>query len=388
MRSLTQRASLSALAAFIAAVGLGPSPAFAVGKVIAFGDSITDGRGDEEMRGGYPPRLQEYLRANGSPDAVVVSAGVRGETTPEGADRIDGVLKQGGEFIVIMEGTNDIFTGVSTETTVDNLKEMVSKARGAGIKPVLATIPPFWFRASVNRGNVFTIDLKNRLYEEAVNSKISLAQVFDAFWRNPDRNLDLYDDRFIDRIGHPNAAGHSLIAQVVGDHLADNDTAPPVVGGTVPEDGSDEVSPSSRINIRLYDFGTGVAVASSFILINGQQVQTFRSESGIRTEVAHNPATPLSGVVNVEVITEDRAASPNASQPFATRFTIAGTNLIRGDIDGNGRVDGQDLARLAFSFGLDSSHPDYRISADIDNNGLVDGEDLAILANNFGRSAS
>ncbi len=359
-------------------------PAHAIGRVVAFGDSITDGRGDEEGLGGYPPRLQKHLRDNGHPDAVVVASGVRGETTPEGLSRIGSAIGSA-EIVVILEGANDIFQGISVETSAKNVLKMASLVRSKNAKPVISTLTPFWFRASVNRGNALTIEHSNVLREGAFAAGDDLADVFDAYWRTPDRNFDLYDDRFVDRLGHPNAAGHSLIAQVIGDQLADIDSAPPVVGTTIPRDGASKVVPGKKLNIKLYDFGTGVDAAESTILVNGEPVQTFRSDKKTRVELGHTPATPWTGVIKVEVITQDLASPANSIERFATLFSIDGTSFFRGDINFDGRVDGHDLAQLSFSFGTTSADTDYRLEADINSDGSVDGEDLAILANNFGQ---
>ncbi len=57
---------------------------------------------------------------------------------------------------------------------------------------------------------------------------------------------------------------------------------------------------------------------------------------------------------------------------------------LRGDVDGTGRVNGVDLARLAGAFGIDRTHPRYDPACDLDRNGAIDGSDLAILAAEFG----
>ena len=53
------------------------------------------------------------------------------------------------------------------------------------------------------------------------------------------------------------------------------------------------------------------------------------------------------------------------------------------DVDGSGRVDGFDLARLARAFGTTFSDPNFDPSVDLDGDGDVDGIDLANLANSF-----
>jgi len=60
--------------------------------------------------------------------------------------------------------------------------------------------------------------------------------------------------------------------------------------------------------------------------------------------------------------------------------------MIVGDVDSSGRVDGQDLQQLAWSFGSEDGGERYQEATDIDRNGTIDGGDLALLASNFGNS--
>ena len=366
------------------ATALAAAPAGAIDKVLAFGDSVTFGRGDPEGKG-YPPRLQSFLRQNGHPDATVVKSAERGETSAQGLNRMESSFPADTEIALLMEGTNDIFQGISVETTTANMLKMASLAERKGAAPVMLTIPPFWFRASINADNATTIVYVNRLREEALKKKYDLVDVFDAYWTNPDRNFDLYDTRFVDNIGHPNVPGYELIAQIIGEQLIDVDNVPPAIGLTTPADGSSGIKGKAKLNIKLWDFGSGVDAASSTILVDGEEVKTFRSDSGTRVEVAHSPEVAWSGGVRVEVMTQDLASPANQVVRFATLFTVAGTSFFRGDLDSDGRVNGRDLALMAFSFGSSSGDSDFRSRADLDNNGKVNGDDLAILANNFGK---
>jgi len=96
--------------------------------LLAFGDSITEGYGDTSSQGGgYPTRLERWLRQRGY-DAFVENYGVGGETTSSGLSRIDSVLADGGDFLLLMEGTNDISQRVGIESIRFNLDEMASRA--------------------------------------------------------------------------------------------------------------------------------------------------------------------------------------------------------------------------------------------------------------------
>ncbi|HHO48747.1 MAG TPA: SGNH/GDSL hydrolase family protein [Desulfobacteraceae bacterium] len=120
-------------------------------NIIAFGDSLTQGCNPIPvtcgMRGGYgyPNELQLLLEADGL-NLPVYNYGRRGETTDDGANRIDEVLddvcnREAG-YILILEGTNDLGFLSSFETIRFNLEVMIDKARARGLVPFLATITP------------------------------------------------------------------------------------------------------------------------------------------------------------------------------------------------------------------------------------------------------
>src|SRR5438132_10653472 len=76
-------------------------------KIVAFGDSLTAGFGLAEKES-YPYLLQQKLKSDGY-DYEVVNAGVSGETSLGGLERIDWVLEQENAKILILElGANDM----------------------------------------------------------------------------------------------------------------------------------------------------------------------------------------------------------------------------------------------------------------------------------------
>lgn len=114
--------------------------------IIAFGDSITYGRGSSSNgpRTGYPAILQAILNYNFAPDRFhLINEGKGGEETWMGLARIDSVLDSyRADGILIMEGTNDMFFQISFNTVQENLKQMAFRARARGVFPVLATLIP------------------------------------------------------------------------------------------------------------------------------------------------------------------------------------------------------------------------------------------------------
>ena len=86
--------------------------------------------------------------------AEVENYGWPGETTPEGLARIDDVLDNGGDVLLLMEGTNDINNEISRETTIFNLAAIADRAEERDVEVVHATIIPRLPSANRDKTNV------------------------------------------------------------------------------------------------------------------------------------------------------------------------------------------------------------------------------------------
>ena len=359
---------------------------------VAFGDSITEGEGDDESRPeeelGYPPRLQSLLRDNGQPEAVVVNRGVGGENTAEGMSRINEVLdEEDGDVLLLMEGTNDITNRLSRETTTFNLGEMARRAENRGYQVVHATLIPRIPAANVDSENVLNQNLNQEIRDLAGRSGRRLVDNFYVFGALPDVFATHYWTNPIDRVGHPNATGYDEMADAFLDVLTGTDSVPPVPGLISPEHGAVRVPAGSEVRIDLWDFGAGVDVANTSLTVDGDEVEAQITGAGDRAQIFFTSAEPLSGVVTVGLSTRDLATPANAFEGDVARFVIAGTTFLPGDIDLSGRVDGADLVEFGRAFGAVQGTGRYNARADLDEDGDVDGEDLAMLAANFGRSS-
>lgn len=105
-------------------------------KIIAFGDSLTAGFGLAEKES-YPFLLQEKLKADGY-NYEVVNAGVSGETSLGGLERIDWVLEQENVKILILElGANDLLRGLPVPKMKENLATMIKKAQAKNVEVLL-----------------------------------------------------------------------------------------------------------------------------------------------------------------------------------------------------------------------------------------------------------
>ncbi len=377
-------ALLFALSWFLALV---PS-AGAQTQYIAFGDSITNGVGDdrEEPDRGYPWRLENLLRAAGE-NATVLNRGIGGENTIEGLARIDDVLDEGGDFFLLMEGTNDITNELSTPTTIFNLEEMADRAFSSGFTVVHATLIPRIPRARVDRDNILNQDLNERIRDLAGDSSRFLVDNFEVLTTEPDRYRRLYQDVPTDPVGHPNPAGYDLMAGTFFDVLQGNDTVPPVTGILTPRHRAENVSPGTQIRIELWDFGSGVDISTIVLRVNGETVTPAISGGGSHAVITFTPPQALSGVVYVELAAADLATPPNTRDRLTMRFSVQGTSFLTGDINRDGEVDGADLVILSTAFGSRPNERRFRADADLDSNRVVNGEDLALLAQNFGQSS-
>ncbi len=113
-------------------LALGKEPA--AGRVVFYGDSITDAWGRGEGHGSFFP---------GKP---YVNRGISGQTTPQMVVRFrQDVINLHPAAVVILAGTNDIAGNTGPETLEqieDNFKSMADLAKANGIRIIVASILP------------------------------------------------------------------------------------------------------------------------------------------------------------------------------------------------------------------------------------------------------
>jgi acyl-CoA thioesterase I len=110
--------------------------------IVAFGDSLTAGYGTDAGNS-YPDFLEKDLNAKGF-HYHVINAGVSGNTTKDGLDRLDDVLALKPVVVIVAFGGNDGLRGLPIDSTRKNLDQIVSTLQRAGTKVVLGgiTLPP------------------------------------------------------------------------------------------------------------------------------------------------------------------------------------------------------------------------------------------------------
>jgi len=374
-----RRAALAAALALLASSGADAQSA----RFVAFGDSVTEGLGDETGQGGYPSRLEALLNGEGTP-AVVENEGLAGETTAEGLSRLSDISGGGpSDTLILMEGTNDISAQISPETIAANLDAMVRKARNKGFgRVVLATVVPRLPGVPAPSTIRETEYLGWYVRQTAYDLAAPLADPFEAFSQRPGDLADIYSDSF-----HPNGEGYDLLAATIADVVQGRDLVGPVPAFLIPVDGADDVEPDVQLQIVLFDLGSGIDRSATTMLIDGDPVPANVNGDGQRLRLRYRPMAGLSGRVRLGVRSRDLATPPNEIDRTVSDFVVLGSEFLTGDIDRSGRVDGADLVRLALAFGSHRGQARFDAAADLDDDNQVDGNDLALLAANFGKSS-
>ena len=184
-------------------------PAVAAGRVVFYGDSITDAW---ELNGG-----------SFFPGKPYVNRGISGQTTPQMLVRFrQDVVELHPEAVVILAGTNDIAgnTGPSTQGMIeDNFKSMTEIAKANGIRVILASVLPaaqYPWRPEVADVPAKIEALNAWLKEYCAREKLTYLDYWTAM-AGPDGGMK----PGISKDGvHPNAAGYAIMEPLAEAALA------------------------------------------------------------------------------------------------------------------------------------------------------------------------
>lgn len=103
-------------------------------RILAFGDSLTDGTGGAGQS--YPRDLARLIRRE------VINAGLPGQTTADGLRRLPQVLRrERPDLLILCLGINDFLQGVPRHQMRANLLAMLETARLAAVPVLLLAIP-------------------------------------------------------------------------------------------------------------------------------------------------------------------------------------------------------------------------------------------------------
>lgn len=193
-KAVTARAFVAFLALFMTLSG----PAAAKDRtILALGDSLTAGYG-LAAQDGFASRLEAALRAQGA--AVrVINAGVSGDTSAGGLSRLDWLMSEKPDLVIVELGANDGLRGLDPADTRRNLDAILTRTKKGAARVLLAGMlaPP-------NLGREY-VDAFNEIFPQlAKQHKVPLYPFFlEGVAARPDLNLS-------DGL-HPNEKGVKVI---------------------------------------------------------------------------------------------------------------------------------------------------------------------------------
>jgi acyl-CoA thioesterase-1 len=114
--------------------------------IVAFGDSLTAGY-QLKPEDAFPAQLQMALRAKGY-KVTVVNAGVSGDTTSAGLERLDWTLQEKADAVILELGANDALRGSPADKARENLDRIVTGFKAKGMDVLIAGMraPGNWGR--------------------------------------------------------------------------------------------------------------------------------------------------------------------------------------------------------------------------------------------------
>lgn len=128
-------------------------------KLVVLGDSLSAGLG---LAGSdaFPAKLQKALRDKGI-DVDITNAGVSGDTSSGGRDRLDWSVPEGTQAVIVELGANDALRGTDPSVTRAALSDIVSRLKARHVAVLLCGMlaPPNYGSDYASRFNSVYPDL-------------------------------------------------------------------------------------------------------------------------------------------------------------------------------------------------------------------------------------
>jgi acyl-CoA thioesterase-1 len=195
-------ACTAALAAMIATV-IAPLPAAQAQnqpiRLVALGDSLSAGY-NLPQEAAFPVVLEKALKAKGH-NVEVTNAGVSGDTSSGGLDRLDWSVPDGTDAVILELGANDMLRGLNPAGTRKNLETIVERLKGRNIPVMLAGMV-----ASRNLGPDY-VQKFDGIYPDIAKTHDLVLYPFFLDGVAGDRALNLPDGL------HPTAKGVEIIVE-------------------------------------------------------------------------------------------------------------------------------------------------------------------------------
>lgn len=170
-----------------------------VKTIVALGDSLTAGFG-VDLSESYPSLLETKLKANGY-NYRVINAGVSGETSSGTLARLEWILTQKPDIVIVETGANDGLRGVATDLLEENLRKIVTILQERNVAVLVAGMQMVW-----NLGPDYVAEF-NATYPQIAREKGVELMPFFLIDVATKTNLNQGDGI------HPNAEGYKVIVE-------------------------------------------------------------------------------------------------------------------------------------------------------------------------------
>ena len=159
--------------------------------VLAFGDSLTFGTGAAQGEA-YPAQLARLSGLN------VVNAGVPGEVSAEGLERLpDAIADSSPKLLILCHGGNDFLQKKDERVAASNIRRMIQLAKAQNIAVVLLATPKPGIPPSVPKFYAEIAEQEHIPFEDSVLRDV------------------LFDNSLKSDMVHPNARGYLKIAEAL-----------------------------------------------------------------------------------------------------------------------------------------------------------------------------
>ncbi len=174
-------------------------------NILFFGDSLTAGYGygniDDES---FPALIGQKIRAAGLPYQII-NAGLSGDTSSGGLARIDYWLGFPMNVFILELGINDVFSGIPSKITMNNLQAIINKVKA---KYPLAKLALMGMEMPLFIPGVFADEFTSIFRRLAENNNMAFVPFFLESATGRSR-LNMQDGL------HPTALGYKNIADKV-----------------------------------------------------------------------------------------------------------------------------------------------------------------------------
>jgi acyl-CoA thioesterase-1 len=168
-------------------------------KIIVFGDSLTAGFGLPALDA-FPAKLDAALKRKGTA-AIVINAGVSGDTATGGLERLDWSVPDGADAVILELGANDMLRGIDPAVTRKALDAIIAKLKTRNLAILLCGM-----RAAPNMGADYVREF-DAIYPALASTHSVVFYPFFLEGVAADRSLNQPDGL------HPNAAGVDVIVE-------------------------------------------------------------------------------------------------------------------------------------------------------------------------------